>query len=64
MRRFEEFRYVGVRDGMDVYDTDDDVQAEALRARVESEDLMMRNQIQTFGPDTLLEARNRGFKVA
>jgi hypothetical protein len=61
LRRFEEFRFVGAKDTMDVYDTDDDEQADALRQRVETDDLMRRKLLQTFGPDTLLEARNRGF---
>jgi hypothetical protein len=62
IKRFEEFRFVGVRDTMLVYDTDDDEQSEALRDRIESGDLMMQKQVQAFGPDSLEEARNRGFK--
>jgi hypothetical protein len=62
IKRFEEFRFVGVRDTMVVYDTDDSVQSEALQERIESDDLVMQNQVQAFGPDSLDEARNRGFK--
>jgi hypothetical protein len=62
IKRFEEFRFVGVRDTMLVYDTDDDEQSEALRDRIKSGDLMMQKQVQAFGPDSLEEARNRGFK--
>jgi hypothetical protein len=61
LRRFEEFRFVGAKDTMNVYDTDNEEQAEALRQRVEADDLLKRKLLQTFGPDTLLEARNRGF---
>ena len=62
IKRFEEFRFVGVRDTMVVYDTDDSEQFEALRERIESDDLVMQKQVQAFGPDSLEEARNRGFK--
>ena len=61
LKRFEEFRFVGARDTMTVYDTDDAEQVEAIRDRIEAEDLMNRRLLQTFGPDTLLEARNRSF---
>ncbi|MDJ0960611.1 MAG: hypothetical protein QNJ88_08135 [Acidimicrobiia bacterium] len=61
-RRFEDHRYVGTRDDMVVYDTDDADEADALIARIDDEDLMTRNLLQTFGPDTLAEARNRGFR--
>jgi hypothetical protein len=62
LKRFEEFRFVGARDTMTVYDTDDADQAEVIRARVEADNLMTRNLLQTFGPDTLLEAQNRSFQ--
>lgn len=62
LRRFEDFRYVGARDTMRVYDTDDAAQADALQSRVESENLLDRLLLQSFGPDTLPEARNRGFR--
>ena len=49
---------------MTVYDTDDSDQSDVLSKRIEDSDLITRKQIQTFGPDTLVEARNRGFKPA
>jgi hypothetical protein len=64
LKRFEEFRFVGARDTMTVYDTDDEAQAAVIKGRLESEDLMNRKLLQTFGPDTLLEARNRSFRQA
>ena len=64
VKRFEEFRFVGVRDTMTVYDTDDADQTEALQARIESDNLVGAKLVQAFGPDTLEEARNRGFKPA
>jgi hypothetical protein len=47
---------------MRVYDSDDPGQFEELSARVADEDLVNRLLIQAFAPDTLDEARNRGFK--
>jgi len=64
LKRFESHRFVGSRDDMVVYDTDDPGQAEALRARAEAEDLLGRNLLQGFAPDDLPEARNRGFRAA
>lgn len=49
---------------MKVYDTDDPVQSDVLAGRIEDDDLYGRNLLQTFAPDELPEARNRGFKPA
>lgn len=57
LRRFPESRWIGTRDDMTVYDSDDDSQFEALRTRVELEDLPGRLLVSTFGPDTLAEAQ-------
>lgn len=48
---------------MKVYDTDDSAQGDALLARLEEDDLLGKNLISTFGPDTLEEAGNRGFSA-
>ena len=64
IKRFESQRYVGSRDTMVVYDTDDDFQAEELTTRVTADDLHGKNLLQSFAPDELAEARNRGFKPA
>ena len=61
-RRFEAHRFVGTRDDMVVYDTDDADAADLLLARIAADDILTRNLLQTFGPDTLAEARNRGFR--
>lgn len=61
IHRFEDYRFVGTRDDMVVYDTDDRDEAAALEERVSDEELFDRNLVQTFGPDDLAEARNRGF---
>ncbi|MEE8498893.1 MAG: hypothetical protein V3S62_10190 [Acidimicrobiia bacterium] len=59
--RFPQNRFVGTRDDMIVYDCDDESAFAALKNRVELEDLVGRQLLSTFGPDSLAEARNRGF---
>lgn len=48
---------------MRVYDCDDPVQFDELYERIESEDLVDAKVIQSFAPDRLSDARNRGFKA-
>lgn len=60
--RFEDYRYIGVRDTMRFYDCDDAEQFAELEERVTEEDLVGTLQIQSFSPDTPEEAANRGFK--
>ena len=62
LRRFEDARFVGARDTMVVYDQDDEAQSGQLTARVEEDDLFDRDLLQTFAPDTVDEAHNRGFR--
>jgi hypothetical protein len=64
LRRFPERRFIGTRDDMRVYDCDDEAQFAALSARVDEEKLVARRMVSSFGPDTLEEARNRGFRAA
>jgi hypothetical protein len=47
---------------MVVYDCDDEEQFAELSRRVESEELVAKNQLSSFAPDELAEARNRGFR--
>ena len=61
LRRFEEQRFIGARDTMVVYDCDDEAQFAEIEARMAADELLNRNLVQTFGPDRLPEARNRGF---
>ncbi len=61
LRRFEDYQYVGARDTMLVYDTDDETQGAELARRVAEDDLFDKTLLQSFGPDTVAEARNRGF---
>ncbi len=62
LRRFEEHRFVGARDTMTVYDTDDDDEGGVLARRATDGGLLDLNLLQGFAPDTLAEARNRGFR--
>ncbi len=62
LSRFERSRFVGARDTMVVYDCDDQQQFAVIERRLESDDLLSRRLVQTYGPDTLAEARNRGFR--
>ncbi len=62
LRRFPDSRFVGLRDEMRVYDCDDEGQFEALSGRVDGDDLVSRTLVASFSPDTLAEARNRGFR--
>lgn len=62
LSRFQDFRFVGTRDTMRVYDCDDESQFEEVQQRVTDDDLVARKLMQSFAPDTVDEARNRGFR--
>lgn len=62
LHRFEDNRFLGTRNDMRVYDCDDPVQFDLLEARAEAEGLVAGNLISAIAPDTLDEARNRGFR--
>jgi hypothetical protein len=53
---------VGTRDDMVVYDCDDEKAFATLERRVLEENLVSANLLASFAPDTLAEARNRGFR--
>jgi hypothetical protein len=56
--RFEDFRYLGDKRRQVVYDLDaDDPDAAAL-----VEELLASERFAAFSPDTLAEARNRGYR--
>ncbi len=44
-----------------VYDCDDTAQFTELEGRIEDGDLLDRNLLQSFAPDSLDEAADRGF---
>jgi hypothetical protein len=56
--RFSEFRYLGDKRSQTVYDLDLDDPAVASAI----EELMASEQFSSFSPDTLTEARNRGYR--
>ena len=60
--RFENFRFVGYRRNMKVYDCDNVEQFEKLSALINKVDYIKLNLIQSFSPDSIDEAKNRGFK--
>lgn len=62
LARFENYRFIGVRDTMVVYDCDDQSQFAALAERDSTEGLTRANLLQAFAPDSLTEAANRGFR--
>ncbi len=60
-RQFEERRFVGDKRSLVVYDLDqldDERHGEAIA------ELMAAEMYLSFGPDTLAEARNRGFRLS
>ncbi len=61
LKRFEDHRFIGDRRTMKVYDCDDAEQFAQLESLASEHDLWARNELQTFAPDELLEARNRSF---
>lgn len=54
--RFEHYRYLGDKRTQVVYDLDHPPDDETI------EDLLASEQYAAFGPDTLAEARNRGYR--
>lgn len=62
IRRLEGHRYIGVRDSMLVFDSEDAEQRVELDELIGLRNLIDRTLISTFAPDTLAEARNRGFR--
>lgn len=56
-RKFAEHRYIGDKRTQVVYDLDSVEDETVIDELVESE------QVATFGPDTLPEARNRGYRL-
>jgi hypothetical protein len=64
LSRFESYRFIGTRDDMRVYDCDDDGQFQTLEDRLTRDDLVEQKLVQSFAPDSVEEARNRGFRPA
>ena len=56
--KFEEHRFIGDKRTQTVYDLDDDATPEEA-----IDDLLAAEQFLAFGPDSLAEARNRGYRL-
>lgn len=56
--KFEHHRFVGDKRTQIVYDIDETTDEAAVNELIESEQFM------SFSPDTLAEARNRGYRLA
>jgi hypothetical protein len=57
--RFEDFRYLGDKRTQRVYDLD---AADAPEVSAKIEEILASERFAVFGPDTLAEARNRGYR--
>jgi hypothetical protein len=55
--RYEHHRYLGDKRRQVVYDVDE------VQDRAVIDELVASEQVATFGPDTLSEARNRGYRL-
>lgn len=55
-KEFVEHRFIGDKRTQVLYDLDDALDAETIA------ELVASKQVATFGPDTLPEARNRGYR--
>ena len=62
LSKFENYRFIGNRKNMKVYDCDDEDQFSKLEGMINKYDLILHNLLQSFAPDTISEAKNRGFK--
>jgi len=58
--RFEHFRYLGDKRTQVVYDLDLAASDESVAAAID--ELVSSERFAAFGPDTLSEARNRGYR--
>ncbi|MDC3046575.1 hypothetical protein OA090_01620 [Acidimicrobiaceae bacterium] len=60
--KFESYRFIGYRKNMKVYDCDNPDHFKALEQLEKEKELVKNNQLQSFAPDSLEEAKNRSFK--
>ena len=62
LNRFEQYRFLGNRLNMKVYVCDNEDQFKSLEILFEEKEMLKNNKIQSFSPDSLDEALNRGYK--
>ena len=60
--KFENYRFLGNRKNMRVYDCDNQEEFAQIENLIKDKDLIINNLIQAFAPDNIHEAKNRGFK--
>ena len=60
--KFENYRFLGNRKNMRVYDCDNQDEFAQIENLINDKDLITNNLIQAFAPDNIHEAKNRGFK--
>ena len=60
--KFENYRFLGNRKNMRVYDCDNQKEFAQIENLINDKDLIINNLIQAFAPDNIHEAKNRGFK--
>ena len=60
--KFENYRFLGNRKNMRVYDCDNQDEFAQIENLINDKDLIINNLIQAFAPDNINEAKNRGFK--
>ncbi len=59
--RFEEYRFLGDKRNQIVYDLDADDPDGELRTEIDG--ILAAQSFAVFGPDTVAEARNRGYRL-
>ncbi len=62
IRRLEHHQFVGLRDTLALYDTDDPDQCALLRGLAGGAEVVAVLPVVTFAPDTAAEARSRGYR--
>ena len=60
--KFENYRFLGNRKNMRVYDCDNQEEFAQIENLINDKELIINNLIQAFAPDNIHEAKNRGFK--
>lgn len=60
--KFENYRFLGNRKNMRVYDCDNQEEFAQIENLINDKNLIINNLIQAFAPDNIHEAKNRGFK--
>ena len=60
--KFENYRFLGNRKNMRVYDCDNQDEFAQIENLINDIDLFTHNLIQAFASDNIHEAKNRGFK--